>query len=88
MIFLKASQEKSKCEHIKNIKVGVAWLLNIQHFMLAPAVVQLHPCHREERERAAYSGGAAALRRGQSGASGGHRSPQPGHGQKEQGLDR
>lgn len=56
--------------------------------MLAPAVVQLHPRHSEERERAAYTGGAAALGRGQSGASSGYRSPQPGHGQKEQGLDR
>lgn len=56
--------------------------------MLAPAVVQLHPRHREEGERAARPGGAAALRRGQGGASGGHRPPQPGHGQEEQGPDR
>lgn len=50
-------------------------------FMLL--VVKLHPSHSEKRERAAYSGGAAALRCGQSGASCGYCSSQPGHGQKE-----
>lgn len=52
--------------------------------MFAFAVVQLYPRHGEERERAASPGGAAALRCGQSGASGGYCSSQPGDGQKEQ----
>lgn len=52
-------------------------------FMLAPTVVQLHPRHSQEGERAANPGRAAALRCGQSGASRGHRSPKPGHGQEK-----
>lgn len=59
-------------------------IAQLHFFVFALVVVQLHPGHREERERTAYSGGAAALRRGQSGASRSHRPSQPGNGQKEQ----
>lgn len=54
-----------------------------QLFVFVLVVVQLHPGHSEKRERPAYSGGAAALRCGQSGASCGYCPTQPGHGQKE-----
>lgn len=65
----------------EGILPNISQLLYIPGFVLA--VVQLHPGYSEKRERAAHSGGAAAFRCGQSGASCGDCSPQPGDGQEE-----
>lgn len=82
------SRSKTLTDALSNITADITQLLCTICLMIALTVVQLHPSHCEERERAAYSGGAAALGRGQSGASCGHCSSQPGDGQKEQRPDR
>lgn len=85
---LKTLQQASLCYIIvAPLSPALSLPLFVAPLVSLSAVVQLHSHHRQEGEGPAGAGGADALRRGQGGASGGHRFAQPGHGQEEQGAD-